>query len=111
MASYMASKPSRVRYGTKSLLEQWRETYVNADYELYDDDIYEGQEIPDNIQSICDNLDIKLVAIRKNAEDVGIQLTLNCSELFLDVLKFSRIPFNPNEYCTLGISPIWIHRG
>ncbi|GKB71650.1 hypothetical protein Tco_0933062 [Tanacetum coccineum] len=28
MASYMASKPPVVGYGTKSLLEQWRETYV-----------------------------------------------------------------------------------
>ncbi|GKE06241.1 hypothetical protein Tco_1398259, partial [Tanacetum coccineum] len=54
-----ASKPSGVGYGTKSLLEQWRETYVNDDYDPYDDDMYEGQNIPDNIQSICDNLDIK----------------------------------------------------
>ncbi|GJX63332.1 hypothetical protein Tco_0296232 [Tanacetum coccineum] len=42
MASYLASKPLGVRYGTKSLLEQWKETYVNADYDLYDDDMYEG---------------------------------------------------------------------
>ncbi|GJS20813.1 hypothetical protein Tco_0449445 [Tanacetum coccineum] len=48
----------------KLTLEQWRETYENADYEYdpYDDDMYEGQEIPDNIQSICDNLDIKLIS-------------------------------------------------
>ncbi|GJZ92591.1 proteasome subunit alpha type-5 [Tanacetum coccineum] len=32
----------------------------DVDYDLYDDDMYEGQDIPDNIQSICDNLDIKL---------------------------------------------------
>ncbi|GJY45976.1 hypothetical protein Tco_0435039 [Tanacetum coccineum] len=55
-----ASKSSGVGYGTKSLLEQWRETYVNDDYDPYDDDMYEGQNIPDNIQSICDNLDIKV---------------------------------------------------
>ncbi|GJU65891.1 hypothetical protein Tco_1247726, partial [Tanacetum coccineum] len=38
-----------------------RETYGNADYDYdpYDDDMYEGQKIPDNIQSICDNLDFK----------------------------------------------------
>ncbi|GJV16455.1 hypothetical protein Tco_1361778 [Tanacetum coccineum] len=59
MESYMASKPSRVGYVTKSLLGQWRETYVNDDYNPYDDDMYEGQDIPENIQSICDNLDIK----------------------------------------------------
>ncbi|GJZ58027.1 hypothetical protein Tco_0613521 [Tanacetum coccineum] len=61
MASFLASQPSRVGYGTNSLMEQWRETYGNADYDYdpYDDDMFEGQEIPDNIQSICDNLDIK----------------------------------------------------
>ncbi|GJW43621.1 hypothetical protein Tco_0072420 [Tanacetum coccineum] len=61
MASFMASKPSGVGYGTNSFLEQWRDTYENADYDHdpYDDDMYEGREIPDNIQSVCDNLDIK----------------------------------------------------
>ncbi|GKC95569.1 hypothetical protein Tco_1161011, partial [Tanacetum coccineum] len=62
MASFLA-KPSRVGYVTKSLLEQWRETYSNAeqecDYDPYDDDIYEGQVIPGNIQTIFNNLDIK----------------------------------------------------
>ncbi|GKC56168.1 hypothetical protein Tco_1083766 [Tanacetum coccineum] len=60
MTSYLASKPSRVGYSNKSLLEKCRETYVNDDYDPYDDDMYEGQDIPDNIQSICDNLDIKV---------------------------------------------------
>nr|GEZ14685.1 hypothetical protein [Tanacetum cinerariifolium] len=55
MASYLASKPSEVGYGNKSLLEKCRETYLNDDYDPYDDDMYEGQDIPDNIQSICDN--------------------------------------------------------
>ncbi|GKD99561.1 hypothetical protein Tco_1387545, partial [Tanacetum coccineum] len=61
MANFLASKSSGVGYGTKSLLEQYRETYGNVeyDYDPYDDDLYEGQEIPDHIQSICDNLDIK----------------------------------------------------
>ncbi|GKB02342.1 hypothetical protein Tco_0830431 [Tanacetum coccineum] len=58
MASYLASKPSGVGYDTKSLLEQWRETYVNDDYDPYDDDMYEGHNIPKYIQSVCDNLDI-----------------------------------------------------
>ncbi|GJT75577.1 retrotransposon protein, putative, ty1-copia subclass [Tanacetum coccineum] len=59
MASFLASKT--VGYGTNSLLEQWKETYENADYdyEPYDDDVYEGQDVPDKIHSICDNLDIK----------------------------------------------------
>nr|GFA51160.1 hypothetical protein [Tanacetum cinerariifolium] len=41
MASHLASKPSRVGYDIKSLLEQWRETYVNNDHDSYDDDMYE----------------------------------------------------------------------
>ncbi|GJS54321.1 hypothetical protein Tco_0627683 [Tanacetum coccineum] len=61
MASYLTSKSSGVGYGTKSLLEQWRKTYVNDDYDPYDDDMYEGEEISDNIQSICDNLDIEVL--------------------------------------------------
>ncbi|GKF55362.1 hypothetical protein Tco_0165702, partial [Tanacetum coccineum] len=61
MKSYLASEPSGVSYGTNSLLEKWKETYGNVDYDYdpYIDDMYEGKEIPDNIQSICDNLDIK----------------------------------------------------
>ncbi|GKG63977.1 hypothetical protein Tco_0647344, partial [Tanacetum coccineum] len=33
MASYLASKPSEGGYGAISLLEQWRETYGNVDYD------------------------------------------------------------------------------
>ncbi|GKF03619.1 hypothetical protein Tco_0030542, partial [Tanacetum coccineum] len=57
---FLTSK--KVGYGTNSLLEQWKETFENADYDYvpYDDDMYEAQEIPDKIQSICDNLDIKV---------------------------------------------------
>nr|GEU87543.1 hypothetical protein [Tanacetum cinerariifolium] len=60
MASFLASK--KVGYGTNSLLEQWKETYEKAEYyyDPYDDDLYEGQEDPDNIQSICDKIDIKI---------------------------------------------------
>ncbi|GJY83018.1 hypothetical protein Tco_0496394 [Tanacetum coccineum] len=41
MASFLASKPLGV--STNSLLEQWRETYGNADYDYdpYDDDMHE----------------------------------------------------------------------
>ncbi|GKB67241.1 hypothetical protein Tco_0928653 [Tanacetum coccineum] len=66
MESYSASKPSGVGYGTKSLLEQWRKTYVNDDYDQYDEDMYEGQDISNNIQSICDNLDTKVRGRMKN---------------------------------------------
>nr|GEW54392.1 hypothetical protein [Tanacetum cinerariifolium] len=64
MASFLASKTSGVGYGTKSLLEQWRRTYGNVDqeydYDPYDDDMYECEDIPNNIHNICNNLDIKV---------------------------------------------------
>ncbi|GJR05303.1 hypothetical protein Tco_0207493 [Tanacetum coccineum] len=65
MTYFMVSK--KVDYGTNSLLEQWKETYENDDYDfdLYDDDIYEGQDMPDKIQAICDNLDIKVRGCQK----------------------------------------------
>ncbi|GJV25347.1 hypothetical protein Tco_1378042 [Tanacetum coccineum] len=45
MARSMASE--RVGFGTKSLLEQWRDSYENSDCDEdpYDDDRYEGQDI------------------------------------------------------------------
>ncbi|GJY72288.1 hypothetical protein Tco_1047841 [Tanacetum coccineum] len=65
MTHYMASE--RVGFGTTSLLEQWRDTYKNGDYDEdpYDDDVYEGQDHPDKIQDICDTLDIRLRGRRK----------------------------------------------
>ncbi|GJW78359.1 hypothetical protein Tco_0140041 [Tanacetum coccineum] len=65
MAHSMASE--RVGFGTKSLLEQWKDTYKNGDYDEdpYDDDMYEGQDFPVKIQDICDNLDIRVRGRRK----------------------------------------------
>ncbi|GJR29466.1 retrotransposon protein, putative, unclassified [Tanacetum coccineum] len=64
MASFFANKDG---YGTNSLLEQWKETYKNADYDYdpYDDAMYEGQEVPEKFQSICDNLDMKVRSRKK----------------------------------------------
>ncbi|GKF95498.1 hypothetical protein Tco_0288233, partial [Tanacetum coccineum] len=42
-----------------------RESNVDDDYDPYNDDMYEGQEIHDNIQTICDNLDIKVCGRKK----------------------------------------------
>ncbi|GKC39278.1 reverse transcriptase domain-containing protein [Tanacetum coccineum] len=66
MANFMASK--NVGYGTNSLLEQLKESYGNEeyDYDPYEDDMYEGQDIPDKTQDICDNLDIKVRGRKKN---------------------------------------------
>ncbi|GKA71660.1 putative reverse transcriptase domain-containing protein [Tanacetum coccineum] len=64
MASFLAKKDG---YGTQSLLEQWKDSYENDDYEYdpCDDDMYEGQEIPDKLQAICDKLDIKIRGRKK----------------------------------------------
>ncbi|GJT27198.1 retrotransposon protein, putative, ty1-copia subclass [Tanacetum coccineum] len=49
MARSLASE--WVGFGTQSLLEQWRVSYGNGDYdkEPYDDDLYEGQDLPQEI--------------------------------------------------------------
>ncbi|GKA16323.1 RNA-directed DNA polymerase, eukaryota, reverse transcriptase zinc-binding domain protein [Tanacetum coccineum] len=59
MARSTASE--RVGFGTQSLLEQWRDSYGNGDYDddPYDDDMYEGQDLSHELQAICDNLDIR----------------------------------------------------
>ncbi|GJU67239.1 putative reverse transcriptase domain-containing protein [Tanacetum coccineum] len=65
MANFMASK--KVGYGTNSLLEQWRKTYENDDYDFdpYDDTMCDCQDIPYKILSICHNLDIKVRGRKK----------------------------------------------
>ncbi|GJV27381.1 hypothetical protein Tco_1383829 [Tanacetum coccineum] len=40
------------------LLEQWRETKRDDDYDPYDDDLYESHDMSDHLQVICDDLDI-----------------------------------------------------
>ncbi|GKA00602.1 retrotransposon protein, putative, ty1-copia subclass [Tanacetum coccineum] len=65
MARSMASE--RVGFGTQSLLEQWRDSYGNGDYDddPYDDDMYEGQDLSHELQVICDNLDIHVRSRKK----------------------------------------------
>ncbi|GKA33611.1 zinc finger, CCHC-type containing protein [Tanacetum coccineum] len=65
MANFLAS--NKGGYCTNSLLEQWKGTYENDDYDFdpYDDDMYEGHDIPEKIQAICDNLDIKVHGRKK----------------------------------------------
>ncbi|GJX03203.1 hypothetical protein Tco_0189119 [Tanacetum coccineum] len=66
MASSMALE--MVGFGTQSLLEQWRDSYGNGDYDEdpYDDDMYEGQDLSQELQAICDNLDIRVRGRKKN---------------------------------------------
>ncbi|GKD15957.1 hypothetical protein Tco_1205115, partial [Tanacetum coccineum] len=47
-------------YGTKSLLEQWRETNMDDEYDPYDDDLYDGHDMSENLQAICDDWGIKV---------------------------------------------------
>nr|GEU79977.1 peptide-N(4)-(N-acetyl-beta-glucosaminyl) asparagine amidase A [Tanacetum cinerariifolium] len=64
MASFLAKMDS---YGTQSLLEKWKDYHKLDDYEydLYDDDMYEGQKIPEMLQAFCNNLDIKVRGRKK----------------------------------------------
>nr|GEY47398.1 hypothetical protein [Tanacetum cinerariifolium] len=65
MTNFLASKQDG--YGNNSMLEQWKESYMNGNYDSdpYDDDMYEGQDIPDKIQDICDNFDITVRGRKK----------------------------------------------
>ncbi|GJV65753.1 hypothetical protein Tco_1476581 [Tanacetum coccineum] len=65
MARSLASE--RVGFGTQSLLEQQRDSYGNGDYDddPYDDDMYEGQDVSQEIQAICDNMDIRVRGRKK----------------------------------------------
>ncbi|GKB83786.1 hypothetical protein Tco_0950681 [Tanacetum coccineum] len=47
--------------------EMVRDSYGNGDYDEdpYDDDMYEGQDLPQVIQAICDNLDIRVRGRKK----------------------------------------------
>nr|GEX35476.1 hypothetical protein [Tanacetum cinerariifolium] len=92
MDSFLAKNDG---YGTQSLLEQWKESYENDDYEYnpYDDDLYEGQKIPNKLQAICDNLDITVRGRRKKQFScIIVSFIGQCSfsdKWSLDDLKFS----------------------
>nr|GEY14350.1 hypothetical protein [Tanacetum cinerariifolium] len=52
-------------YGNNSMLEQWRKTYRDDDYDLYDDDLYESHDMHDHLLAICDNLIMKVCGRKK----------------------------------------------
>ncbi|GJW69907.1 proteasome subunit alpha type-5 [Tanacetum coccineum] len=76
MALSMASE--RVGFGTQSLLKQWRDSYGNGDYDEdpYDDDMYEGQDLSQEIQAICDNLDIREEVSSDDNEMVEVKVLM-----------------------------------
>ncbi|GKB85832.1 retrotransposon protein, putative, unclassified [Tanacetum coccineum] len=86
MTCSMASE--RVGFDTKSLLEQWRDTYESGYYDedLYDDDMFEGQDVPDKIQDICNNLDIRIA----NTGDAKFAITHLFSFDFVKVLHLMK---------------------
>ncbi|GKE77013.1 hypothetical protein Tco_1543133 [Tanacetum coccineum] len=65
MAHFMATE--MVGFGTQSLLKKCKDSYVNGDYDEdpYDDDMYEGHDLLDKLQDICDSLDIRVRGRRK----------------------------------------------
>ncbi|GJW64097.1 putative ribonuclease H-like domain-containing protein [Tanacetum coccineum] len=83
MLNFLASK--KVGYDTNSLLEQCKESYVNGDYDFdpYDDDMYEGQEVPDKIQDIWDNLDIKVRGSKKQYTSFTLPLQPSSGLLYV----------------------------
>nr|GEW13930.1 hypothetical protein [Tanacetum cinerariifolium] len=102
MARSMASK--RVGFSTQSLLEQWRDSYGNGDYDddPYDVDMYESQILSHELQAICDNLDIpqRLFLECPIAADLwkGIRLRWGLSDYPQDLLDLvswaDNVPFN-----------------
>ncbi|GKB95378.1 putative reverse transcriptase domain-containing protein [Tanacetum coccineum] len=74
IASFLAKKDG---YGTNSLLEQWKNPYENADYDYdpYDDDMYEGQEVPKKSSKFVFLSPRKLFA-NLTGGDVGFTLIL-----------------------------------
>ncbi|GJW99870.1 hypothetical protein Tco_0183784 [Tanacetum coccineum] len=52
-------------YGTQNLLEQWKDSHDDYEYNPYDDDLYERQEYPEMLQAFCDYFDIKVRGRKK----------------------------------------------
>ncbi|GJT97092.1 cytokinin dehydrogenase 3-like protein [Tanacetum coccineum] len=52
-------------YDTNSLLEQWRETKQDDDYDPYNDHLYESHDMSDHLQAIYDDLDITVRGRKK----------------------------------------------
>ncbi|GKA83881.1 hypothetical protein Tco_0805476, partial [Tanacetum coccineum] len=65
MASTSFKDGSDRGYGTNSLLEQWKETKQDDDYDSFDDDLNESHDMSDHLQAICDDLDITISGRKK----------------------------------------------
>ncbi|GKD20041.1 hypothetical protein Tco_1221744 [Tanacetum coccineum] len=65
MASTGLKRDNDSGYNTNSLLEQWRKTKRDDNYDPYDDDLYESHDKSDNLQAICDKQDITVRGRKK----------------------------------------------
>ncbi|GJZ24778.1 DNA-directed DNA polymerase [Tanacetum coccineum] len=50
---------------------------ASVDNEMDNDDMYEGQEIPEKLQAFCDNLDIKVRGLSED-DDVAVSNSVDC---------------------------------
>uniref|UniRef100_A0A6L2JZX1 Probable inactive poly [ADP-ribose] polymerase SRO2 n=1 Tax=Tanacetum cinerariifolium TaxID=118510 RepID=A0A6L2JZX1_TANCI len=68
---------SDIGYGTNNMLEQWKETKQDDEYDTYDDDMYEKNNMIHHLQAICDDLDIMLRVSKDpiEGEQVNIQVS------------------------------------
>ncbi|GJR31582.1 zinc knuckle CX2CX4HX4C containing protein [Tanacetum coccineum] len=53
MASMSLKSGNESGYGNNSLLEQWRKTKRDDDYDPYNDDFYKSHDMSENLQAIC----------------------------------------------------------
>ncbi|GJW09243.1 hypothetical protein Tco_1575070 [Tanacetum coccineum] len=102
IARSMASE--MVGFGTQSLLEQWRNSYGNGDYDddPYDDDMYEGQDLSQDLQAICDNLDIRVRGLAL------IQKTLFPAFYFIELIPPKH--HRETELCFVGLISVSFER-
>ncbi|GKA95515.1 hypothetical protein Tco_0817553 [Tanacetum coccineum] len=77
---------SDIGYGTNSMLEQWRETKRDDDYDTYDDDMYENHDMFHHLQAVCDDLDIMVHGLHSSdaGDDVLLAVVQHMAPLSLE---------------------------
>ncbi|GJV40861.1 electron transfer flavoprotein subunit alpha, mitochondrial [Tanacetum coccineum] len=71
MASTGLKRGADSGYGTNSLLEQWKTTKQDTNYDPYADDLYESHDMSENLWAICNDLNImvlKMACMGRNAD-------------------------------------------
>nr|GEU38541.1 RNA-directed DNA polymerase, eukaryota [Tanacetum cinerariifolium] len=103
MANFLASK--KVGYVTNNMLEQWKESYVNGEYDfdLYDDDMYEGQEAIEG----GENTKFFHGILNSKCSQLAIHRTLVDSEWIVDPLAVKSVFLK--YFSTQFSSPVTSH--